>query len=60
LTDVSARANVWARSTFSLSASVQYEAWNDPNIASTRQSNVTTALQFTFWPKGFSRKNGSE
>ena len=60
LTDVSARANVWARSTFSLSAAVQYEAWNYPVIASTRQSNVTTAVQLTFWPKGFSRKNGSE
>jgi hypothetical protein len=60
LTAVSARANFWARSTFSLSASAQYEAWNYPVIASTRQSNVTTWVQFTFWPKGFSRKNGSE
>lgn len=60
LTDVSARANFWARSTFNVSAAVQYEAWNYPVIASTRQSNVTSSLQLTFWPKGFSRKNGSE
>ncbi len=56
LTDVSASANFWARSTFSVAVSVQYEAWNFPVIAPSQQSNVTTALQLTFWPKGFSRK----
>jgi hypothetical protein len=60
LTDVSARANFWARSTFSIAAAVQYEVWNFPTIAPTRQSNITSSVQFTFWPKGFSRKNGSE
>ena len=60
LTDVTARANFWARSTFSIAAAVQYEVVNFPVIAATGQSNVTSSLQFTFWPKGFSRKNTSE
>jgi hypothetical protein len=60
LTDVSARANFWTRSTFSIAAAVQYEEWNFPVIAPGRQTNVTSSLQLTFWPKGFSRKNSSE
>ena len=44
------------RSGFSLSASVQYELWNFPVIASTRQSNVTSSIQLSFWPKGLYRK----
>jgi Capsule assembly protein Wzi/PAP2 superfamily len=60
LTDVGASANFWARSTFSIAAAVQYEVWNFPAIAPTRQTNVTSSLQLTFWAKGFSRKNSSE
>jgi hypothetical protein len=56
LADASVRAEFWPRSSFSLSASVQYEMWNFPVIATTRQTNVTSAVQFSFWPKGFSRK----
>ena len=56
LADASVRADFWARSTFSLSAVVQYEAWNFPVIAPTRQSNVTSSLQLTFWPKGPSHR----
>ncbi len=60
LADGSVRADFWLRSTFSVSAAVQYEAWTFPVIAATRQSNVSSSLQLTFWPKGLSRKNGSE
>ena len=60
LADASVRAEFWPRSSFSFSASVQYETWNFPVIASTRQSNVTSSVQFTFWPKGFSRKVSSQ
>ena len=56
LTDASVRADFWAQSTFSLSAAVQYETWTFPVIASTRQSNVTSSVQLTFWPKGPSRR----
>ena len=51
LTDANVRADFWVRSRFSVSSCVQYEAWNFPVIASTRQSNVTTSIQLSFWPK---------
>ena len=60
LADASIRADLWARSSFSLSASVQYEAWTFPVIAPTRQSNVTSSIQLTFWPRGLARRSGSE
>jgi membrane-associated phospholipid phosphatase len=60
LADADVRAEFWPRSSFSLSASVQYEVWNVPVIASTRQSNVTSSVQLSFWPKGLSRKNSGE
>ena len=55
--DASVRGDFWVRSSFSLSAVVQYEAWTFPVIAPTRQSNVTSSVQLSFWPKGLSRKN---
>jgi len=60
LADASVRADIWACSSFSVSAEVQYEAWTFPVIAPTRQSNVSSSLQLTFWPKGISRRHGSE
>ncbi len=60
LADGSVRADFWVRSRFSLSAVVQYEAWTFPVISPTRQSDVTSSVQLTFWPKGLSRKNSSE
>jgi hypothetical protein len=56
LADASIRADFWARSSFSLSAAVQYEAWTFPVLASTKQSNVTSSLQINFWPKSRSRR----
>jgi hypothetical protein len=60
LTDGSVRADFWVRSSFSLSAVVQHEAWTFPVISPKKQLNVATSVQITFWPKGFSRKNGNE
>jgi hypothetical protein len=60
LADADVRAEFWPRSSISLSASVQYEVWNFPVVASTRQSNVTSSVQLSFWPKGLSRKNSGE
>jgi membrane-associated phospholipid phosphatase len=57
LADASVRAEFWPKSTFSLSAAVQYEAWTFPVIATSRQSNVTSSVQLSFWPKGFTRKS---
>jgi membrane-associated phospholipid phosphatase len=60
LADGSVRADFWVRSSFSLSAVVQYEAWTFPVIAATKQSNVTSSLQLSFWPKGYSRKSSAD
>lgn len=60
LADASIRGDLWAKSIFSVSALVQYEAWKFPVISATRQSNVASSLQISFWPKGISRKNSSE
>ncbi len=59
LADASVRADFWVRSSFSLSAKVQYEAWTFPVIAPTRQSNVSSSLQLTFWPKGFKHQDST-
>jgi membrane-associated phospholipid phosphatase len=55
LADANVRAEFWPRSSFSLSASVQYELWTFPVIAPAQQSNITSTIQLSFWPKGFSR-----
>ncbi len=60
LADANVRVEFWPRSSFSLSASVQYELWNFPVVATTRQSNVSSAVQVSFWPKGLSRKNSGQ
>jgi capsule assembly protein Wzi/PAP2 superfamily protein len=59
LADGSVRAEFWVRSNFSMSATVQYEQWTFPVLSPTKQSNVASSLQFTFWPKGLSRKGSS-
>ena len=50
LNDGSVRADFWLGKTVEMSGSVQYEKWNFPLLASGAKSNVTTSLQFTFWP----------
>jgi membrane-associated phospholipid phosphatase len=60
LADANVRAEFWLASSFSVSASVQYELWNFPVIASTRQSNVTSSVQIGFWPKSFRAKGATQ
>ncbi len=51
LTDFKAGADVLVGHKVSLSGYVQYESWHFPVLAAGSKSNVTTALQATFWPK---------
>jgi hypothetical protein len=51
LTDVGASTEFWIRSSLSLSSFVQYEKWAFPVLAPGPQTNVTGALQITFWPR---------
>ncbi len=60
LTDGGVRADLWVHSNFSLSAGVQYETWNFPVIAPTKQSNVSSSIQLSFWPKSFWSRPASE
>jgi len=60
LADASVRADFWVRTSFSVSAAIQYERWTFPVISPTPQSNFVSSVQLTFWPKGLSRKNGSD
>jgi hypothetical protein len=48
--DAEVRAAVQLNRTTELSGSVQYEKWSIPVLANGPQSNLTTSIQFTFWP----------
>jgi membrane-associated phospholipid phosphatase len=51
INDVSVRGTLHLKPDVELQAFVQYELWKAPVLASTPQSDVTGALQLTFWPK---------
>ncbi|HYL83012.1 MAG TPA: capsule assembly Wzi family protein, partial [Candidatus Angelobacter sp.] len=50
LTDGGVRGDFWIHNRISISASVQYEKWNFPVLSPTRETNVSTAIQITYWP----------
>jgi hypothetical protein len=54
--DVGVNAQLYLRSNFSFSAMVQYETWQIPFLATGPESNVTTSLQITFWPRAISQR----
>lgn len=60
LADAGVHADFWVRRMFSVSAAVQYEAWTYPVISPTRQTNVTSSVQLSFWPKGPARRGSDE
>ena len=51
INDGSVRMNWQLGGQLTFSAFVQYENWLAPALASRANQNVTTALQFTFWPQ---------
>ena len=57
--DASVRADVWMRSMFSISASVQYEAWTFPVLAGERQNDISTMLQLAIWPRSRAAHKGA-
>jgi len=60
LADANVRAEFWAGSMFSVTAMAQYEMWNYPVIDLTRQSNVTSMIELSFWPKALWMRNESD
>jgi len=51
INDASARLDFWFSRDWSASAFVQYEQWNFPLLAGSLQKNVTTSVQFSYWPR---------
>ncbi len=51
LNDGSAKLLWWFHRDISLSGSVQYEQWLAPILASTPQTNWTSTVEITFWPR---------
>ena len=51
--DGGVKADVWLNATTELFGAVQYEKWATPTLAATPQSNWTTSVQVTFWPKSW-------
>jgi membrane-associated phospholipid phosphatase len=49
--DGGVRADFWLGSSTMLSGTIQYEKWNYPVLDPLPRSNVTTSVQFTFWPR---------
>ena len=50
LTDYSLRAETKLKSGLAISGFVQYEQWMFPLLAASRQTNVTSSVQLTFYP----------
>jgi hypothetical protein len=50
LSDGGMRATSWLGTTMQLLGSAQYEKWNFTVLVPGAQSDVTTSVQFTFWP----------
>ncbi len=50
--DVAVNAQILTRGGFGVSGNVQYERWQIPLLAGSRQSDVSASFEFSFWPKG--------
>ncbi len=48
--DVSVNADIFTMRGFRLSGNLQYERWQIPLLATSRQSNVAASFQLSFWP----------
>jgi hypothetical protein len=51
INDGSSKLNWQVRDDFTVTASLQYEKWLAPILASTAQSNWTSSIGVTFWPR---------
>jgi len=55
LNDGSVKVNWLVRQDLNLSGSIQYEKWLAPILAPTAQTNWTSTVEVTFWPKSLGR-----
>jgi hypothetical protein len=54
INDASARLGWWVRQDVSVSAFLQYEKWLAPVLASTPQTNFTSSVEVSYWPRSWS------
>jgi len=55
LNDGGVSADFWLGTSVMVSGAVQYEKWNIPVLDPLPRSNVTTSVQFTFWPRSWKK-----
>jgi membrane-associated phospholipid phosphatase len=55
-TDIGMRADLWTRAGVSVSSLVQYERWTFPVLATGVQSNITSSVQLTYWPRNWGKR----
>jgi hypothetical protein len=48
--DVAVNADIFTRSGFRFTGNLQYERWNIPLLAPSKQSDVAASFEFSFWP----------
>jgi hypothetical protein len=53
LNDASMKLDWWVRHDLSVSTSVQYEKWLAPLLAPSTQTNWTSSVEVTFWPRSW-------
>jgi hypothetical protein len=53
INDGSVKLDWWMRHDLSVSAFVQYEKWLAPILAPTSQTNWTSSVELTFWPRSW-------
>jgi hypothetical protein len=58
INDGSVAANWWVRDVVSFSASVQYEKWLAPVLAAAPQTNWTSSVEVSFWPRNWRSEAG--
>ena len=51
LTDANVKADFFLRNDLSVSSFLQYEKWTFPFLSDAAHSNMTAAMQITYWPK---------
>ena len=54
INDGSVKLDWWMQHDLTVSAFVQYEKWLAPILSSTAQTNWTSSVQVTFWPRSWS------
>jgi len=53
--DGGVKADIWLNATTELSGALQYEKWTIPTLTSTPQTNWSSSLEITYWPRAWGK-----